>query len=141
MGISIGELIKTERKQKGLTQKQLGDLCGMADSAIRRYESNRVTPNFYNLNKIFEALDIKDYNMLAISRKYYETEKADNEKKGIDKEGQLFLLTTDSLEVSKDILLKFFNELNIEGQREAIKLLYILHSVPEYTEPDDLPFD
>ncbi len=35
--MTIGENIKRIRKEKGLTQKQLGSLCQMADSAIRRY--------------------------------------------------------------------------------------------------------
>ena len=35
--MSVGENIKRIRKEKGLTQKQLGELCGLADSAIRRY--------------------------------------------------------------------------------------------------------
>lgn len=46
--MSIGENIKKIRVQKGLTQKQLGELCGMADSAIRRYENGRANPKLYN---------------------------------------------------------------------------------------------
>ena len=34
--MTIGEKIKFLRQKKGLTQKQLGALCGMADSAIRK---------------------------------------------------------------------------------------------------------
>ena len=36
-----GTKIKEIRKQKGLTQKQLGDLCGIADSNIRKYENGK----------------------------------------------------------------------------------------------------
>ena len=36
---SVGEIIKKLRIERGLTQKQLGELCEMADSAIRRYEN------------------------------------------------------------------------------------------------------
>ena len=130
MSISIGELIKTERKKKGLTQKQLGELCGMADSAIRRYESHRVTPTFQNLYKIFVALDIKEYNMLAICRRYSEID-----------QGRELLITDDLLEISEENLLKYYNSLNLDGKKEAIKIIRILQFVPEYTEKDDLPFD
>lgn len=51
-----GSRIKEIRKQKGLTQKQLGDLCGMADSAIRRYENGKANPKIETLQKIATAL-------------------------------------------------------------------------------------
>nr|DAJ48702.1 MAG TPA: helix-turn-helix domain protein [Caudoviricetes sp.] len=51
-----GAKIKEFRKQKGLTQKQLGDLCGMADSAIRRYENGKANPKIETLQKIATAL-------------------------------------------------------------------------------------
>ena len=51
-----GTKIKEIRKQKGLTQKQLGDLCGMADSAIRRYENGNANPKIETLQKIADAL-------------------------------------------------------------------------------------
>ncbi len=57
-----GFRIKEIRKQKGLTQKQLGDLCGMADSAIRRYENGKANPKIETLQKIATALkcDLSD---------------------------------------------------------------------------------
>lgn len=58
---TIGENIKRIRKEKGLTQKQLGDLCNppMADSAIRRYEIGKANPKIETLMKIAEALNVK----------------------------------------------------------------------------------
>ena len=53
-----GEKIKEIRKKRGLTQKQLGDLCGMADSAIRRYENGRANPKLETIKKIATALDV-----------------------------------------------------------------------------------
>ena len=53
-----GTKIKEIRKQKGLTQKQLGDLCGMADSAIRRYENGNANPKIETLKKISSALEV-----------------------------------------------------------------------------------
>ena len=54
--MSIGSNIKRIRLARGLTQKQLGELCGMADSAIRRYESDRGNPTEKTLNRIANAL-------------------------------------------------------------------------------------
>ena len=56
--MNTGEKIKILRIKKGLTQKQLGEMCGMADSAIRRYESERANPKLATLQKIAVALNV-----------------------------------------------------------------------------------
>ena len=54
----IGYNIKKARRDKGWTQKQLGDKCGMADSAIRRYEIGKGRPKYETLEKIANALGV-----------------------------------------------------------------------------------
>lgn len=54
----VGDRIRAIRTERGLTQKELGELCGMADSAIRRYESNRGNPTQKTLLKIAKALGV-----------------------------------------------------------------------------------
>ena len=54
-----GNKIKEFRIKKGLTQKELGNLCGMADSAIRRYENGKANPKMETLQKIATALRCK----------------------------------------------------------------------------------
>lgn len=54
----IGERIRIARRAAKLTQAQLGARCGMADSAIRRYESGRGNPTVETLQRIADALDI-----------------------------------------------------------------------------------
>lgn len=56
--MAIGEKIKSLRLSKGLTQKQLGELCGMADSAIRRYELGGANPKIDTLFRIADALSV-----------------------------------------------------------------------------------
>ena len=56
--MSVGENIKRIRKEKGLTQKQLGELCGLADSAIRRYENGGANPKIETKKKIANALGV-----------------------------------------------------------------------------------
>ena len=48
-----GTKIKEIRKQKGLTQKQLGDLCGIADSNIRKYENGKQNPKIETLQNSY----------------------------------------------------------------------------------------
>lgn len=52
-----------------MTQKQLGELCGMADSAIRKYETGKITPKLSTLTKIAHALQIP---VFALSDSNYE---------------------------------------------------------------------
>lgn len=56
--MSIAERIKTIRKEKGLTQKQLAELSGLLEPTIRKYESGKVQPKSENLNKIANALGV-----------------------------------------------------------------------------------
>ncbi len=54
--MSIGERIRRIRKERGLTQKELGQKMGVADSAIRRYESDRAIPRPGTIEKMAIAL-------------------------------------------------------------------------------------
>lgn len=56
--MTIGERIRYFRKQKAMTQKQVADACGMADSAIRKYESGTQVPKIETLQRIANALNI-----------------------------------------------------------------------------------
>jgi len=55
---NIGKNIKHIRKEKKLTQKELGDLCGLTETQISRYERNKIIPTFEILDKISYALDV-----------------------------------------------------------------------------------
>lgn len=59
-----GKFLRDFRKRKGLTQKQLGELCGMNEVQIRRYELNKVKPKIKNLEKIADALEIDVIELL-----------------------------------------------------------------------------
>lgn len=55
----IGEDIKRTRKYRGLTQKKLGELCGIAESNIRKYENGKQNPKKETLQKIANALNAR----------------------------------------------------------------------------------
>ena len=67
--MTIGNRIRQARRSKGLTQEQLGKLCGMADSAVRRYESNKGNPTIATLNRIAEALGVSPQYLLSGSKR------------------------------------------------------------------------
>lgn len=76
--MTAGERIKLIRKEKGMTQKQVADRCGMADSAIRKYESGQVTPKQDTLQRIANALGVHLLDLIGIGE---ELEKLLNSKK------------------------------------------------------------
>lgn len=58
------DAIKRIRKEKGLTQKQLGERCGIADSNIRKYESGTQNPKIETLDKIAQALEVPIFHLI-----------------------------------------------------------------------------
>lgn len=56
--MTVGENIKRIRKEKGLTQKKLGELCGINEVQIRQYESGKANPKIETIDKIASALEV-----------------------------------------------------------------------------------
>ena len=55
---TLGQRIRQKRLENGLTQKQLGALCGILEPAIRTYELNKQNPKIETLTKIANALNV-----------------------------------------------------------------------------------
>ena len=56
--MSFAENFKKARTEAGLTQQQVADALELDRSAIAHYENGDSTPNFKNLPKICELLNI-----------------------------------------------------------------------------------
>ncbi len=82
--MTVGEKIRKVRKEKGFTQKQLGELCQMNEVQIRQYELGKANPKIETVNKIASALgeplncfldisvkEVKEDTTKAISFKEY----------------------------------------------------------------------
>jgi transcriptional regulator with XRE-family HTH domain len=54
----LAKLIKTYRNLRGLTQQNVADKIGMAQTQYNVYEAGDKSPNFINLEKIIKALEI-----------------------------------------------------------------------------------
>lgn len=61
--MGIGKRIKEARERRGLTQKELGELCGVTGSAITNYENETSHPKEPVMYKLMEALNV-DANFL-----------------------------------------------------------------------------
>lgn len=65
MDKTIGDNIKQFRKDKGLSQKELGKKIGLSQQMIAQYESNKREPKLQTLIKIATALDIPIFYLLS----------------------------------------------------------------------------
>ena len=55
----MGEMIKKARKEKHLTQEQLGDLVGVQKAQISKIETNAKDVRLSTIMKVFDALKAK----------------------------------------------------------------------------------
>ena len=70
--MTIGENIKFFRKQKGLTQKELGKKINMSANSIQRYELGHRDPKSKILDNLAEALGVSRADLLGIETKVYD---------------------------------------------------------------------
>ena len=54
----LGETIKTLRKQNKITQKKLGDMVGVSEGTVSKYESGIYTPSFDVLRSLAAIFNV-----------------------------------------------------------------------------------
>lgn len=65
----IGEAIKTARKERNLTQEQLGKLVGVQKAQISKIENSLTDARFDTILKVFKALNAKiNFNVQLLSQ-------------------------------------------------------------------------
>lgn len=64
--MTVGENIKRLRKERGLTQKNLGELCGIAEPNIRKYENGKQNPKLETVEKIATALGVTAFELMGM---------------------------------------------------------------------------
>ncbi len=65
--METGKKIKLIRTMRGLTQKQLGELSGIHEVAIRKYELGKNIPKEEQLKKIADALNVNVNSLLEFN--------------------------------------------------------------------------
>ena len=56
--VSMGEIISTLRKEKGMTQKEIADQLGITDKAVSKWERNIAFPDTATIPKLAEILGV-----------------------------------------------------------------------------------
>lgn len=151
--MTIGEKIRMIRKEKGLTQKQVGERCGMADSAVRKYESGAIHPKLETIFRIAAALEVEPIELLEIDSPHVPQTgfhlSSGKQPRIINEQNQKRLASfinkldpntqiTESGIVgyfkpeNKELLLGYFSKLNPDGQRVALDRVEELTEIPRY---------
>lgn len=129
--MTTGERIKFYRIKRNLTQKQLGELCGIDEANIRKYEANKQNIQINTLEKIINALSL---TFEEFYREYIIIPEKEPLQLQLDecppKEHEISFLNT------MEVLGK---KLNDTGQDKAIEQVELLTKIPEYRKdtPDD----
>ena len=61
----IGEFIAAQRKEKKMTQKQLGEALGVSDKAVSKWECGRGLPDISTMVSLCELLEINVNELLS----------------------------------------------------------------------------
>ena len=59
--MTIGDKIRYLRTRMGITQGELADLSGIHPVSIRKYETNKMTPQAQQIEKIADALGVSSF--------------------------------------------------------------------------------
>jgi transcriptional regulator with XRE-family HTH domain len=66
----LGEAIKQARKERNLTQEQLGKLIGVQKAQISKIENSLTDARFETILKVFKALNAKiNFNIELLDQK------------------------------------------------------------------------
>ena len=67
MGDKFNENLKTARERKGISQKDMAEIIGVAKSTYSLYESGNREPNVQTIKKIADILNVSADELLGIN--------------------------------------------------------------------------
>lgn len=134
--MTIGDMIKRYRLSKGLTQKALAEMSGLACGTIQQYESGKRQPRLDALKKIANSLNTSPLVFMSIEQL---GDAAINCVDQGDLETAEFIKDIAQLKFDKTYpdefkLRIYFDELNQQGKEEALKRVQELTEISKYTE-------
>nr|WP_300839722.1 helix-turn-helix transcriptional regulator [uncultured Acetatifactor sp.] len=109
--MTVAENIKRIRKEKHLTQKQLGEKCGMSESTLRQYEIGYRNPKIETIKKIADALEVGLWEIVELDQMDLDTRIQEIKK-------MVALLTPEGLEEFERLTIESINENQESIQKE-----------------------
>lgn len=111
--LNNGDIIRTYRKRKKLTMKELGQKVGVSEQAISQYERSIRTPNVITLQKICMVLNLPIEN-LAIELPILPTENDIDKNPNLALDTQINIYIDDIDKIKVKMLCKMFECFNYE---------------------------
>lgn len=151
--MTVAENIKRLRKERGFTQKQLAEKCGMSESTLRQYEIGYRNPKIETLHRIAKALDKSIILLVEGCEDKYPLTNTDyqldiynsmtDEEKEISAIIDQAVWIAKSTDISNVRLNQFENKLlgnyrllNEDGKKEANKRVEELTEISRYTKKE-----
>lgn len=134
--MTVNEKIKCIRKEKGLTQKELGDrLGGISQQQIGQWETGKANPKYETLQKIAAALDVDIIELIGVKGV---VEQSRNILNNLDiKNLDIYDAQTGKNKSKQTVLLNHYNQLNEAGKDKAIERVAELTEIPRYTDKEE----
>lgn len=93
----FGKFICSLRKEKGLTQKELGERLNLTDKAISRWENGKSYPDIEMLELLAEELDVSINELITCKR-------IENQKEAEIETAKAFLVNEKTIKISKRVI-------------------------------------
>ena len=119
--MTIGQNIKSIRKQKKITQKALANGTGIAEATIVRYEKEKFIPTIKQVEKIAEFLNVTPYEIMGV---HYWNEKHNTEL--LSKESNLFDIMSDLYGEDISSMFNDFLSLNPDNREKVSEYIEFL---------------
>ncbi len=145
--MTIGEKIKFLRKEKGLTQKELSERSGIPAITIRQYEAEKYNPKTDAIFKLCVGLDCKITDLIDDEQKKFyryfdydyiqlpkEAEKKNTKNISIEICECLPYIKNSDLKDNLLTIVKYLDQLNTEGKKEAVKRVFELTEIKRYAK-------
>jgi len=125
--MNTGEIIKSLRRDRRITQKHLAELTGLATITIQQYEASKYKPKLEQLQRIAAALnvpvtDLVEPDVLNITNDMLELFSNSNLKAEPSTQNSS----------QENYLIVKFRELNEKGKKKATDYIDDLAQIPEY---------
>lgn len=146
--MTFGENIKRVRKEKGISQRVLGERLGVTQQTVAQYEKIQELPKFETIRRIATALEVPIGNLVEDWSKIPPNEIAKDisnmassaikdSEKAINNISKAFQKTAILKRPTKDELLVYhYSHLNDTGKSEAVRQVEMLTKIPEYRKSD-----
>lgn len=145
--MDIGQKIKKIRKEKNITQRELGERMGVSQQQIAQYENGKLKPKLETICRIADALEIShntlfdtmDPHEKGVLLKYNLIELVKNlniEVTDITDSNSIINAVEETANKKRKYI-KLYDFLNSPGQDKAIEQVELLTKIPEYQKKNE----